>query len=93
MARGDPESALKGYTRAVQITERLASADPDNTDYQNNLALFLSKAADVRRDRGDHQAALQAHTRALEIRERLATADPNNTLYQRNLTISLEQAW
>ena len=43
------------YTRALQIPERLARADPDNTAYQNNLALFLSKAADVRRDRGDRQ--------------------------------------
>ena len=77
----------------MQITERLASADPDNTAYQNNLALFLSKAADVRRDRGDHQAALQAHTRALEIRERLATADPNNTELPKQAGNQPRQAW
>ena len=77
----------------MQITERLASADPDNTDYQNNLALFLSKVADVRRDRGNHQAALQAHTRALEIREGLATADPNNTDYQNKAGNQPRQAW
>ena len=88
--RGDHQAArLEADTRALEIRERLATADPNHTDYQNNLTVSLEKMGNMLLTRGDPNAALQAHTRALEIRERLATADPNNTLYQRNLTMSL----
>ncbi|HYB34342.1 MAG TPA: hypothetical protein VEF72_00070 [Mycobacterium sp.] len=43
MARGDPAGALQAYTRAVDIFERLARADPDNTEYQRGLLISLRK--------------------------------------------------
>ena len=32
VARGDLAGALDAYTRSLEIAERLAAADPDNTD-------------------------------------------------------------
>jgi hypothetical protein len=35
--KGDPAGALDAYTRALHIAERLAAADPDNTEFQRDV--------------------------------------------------------
>ena len=87
------DSATTGNlaTATLDISERLAAADPDNPDYQRNLSASLLRVGKVRVARGDPEGALQAYTRALQIAERLAGADPDNPDYQRNLAVSLNR--
>jgi hypothetical protein len=84
-AQGDTTAALQHYTRGLDIAERLAAADPDNTEWQHNLADSLTRVGVVLAAQGDTTAALQHHTRRLHIAERLAAADPANTGWQRDL--------
>ena len=62
-ARGDADGALAAYTRALDISERLARADPDNTGHQRDLAVNLDRVGGVRAARGDAEGALAAYTR------------------------------
>jgi tetratricopeptide (TPR) repeat protein len=79
--------ALDAYTGAKAIFERLASIDPENTNYQRDLAATMDRVADLRSAQ-DPASALEAYTRCLAISERLANADPDNVLYQRDLAFS-----
>ena len=45
---GTRQGALAVYTRALDIVERLARADPDNTNYQRDLAVSLDSVGEVR---------------------------------------------
>ena len=88
-ASGDPAGALEAYTRALDIAERLAAADPDNTGYQADLAITLNRVGDVSVALADPMRASLAYTRALGIVEQLAGAEADTTDYQRMLAVCL----
>ena len=81
-------AAVESYQQSLEIDQRLAAADPANTQAQRDLSVSYDNLGDVQGQLGDTQAALQAYQQSLEIRKRLAAADPANTQAQRDLSIS-----
>ena len=90
-AQGDLAGALAAYRGGKAIFERLAAADPSNTDWQRDLSVSLNKVGDIRAAQGDLAGALAAYQEGKTIRERLAAADPSNTGWQRDLSVSLNK--
>lgn len=91
---GDAEQALCHYQRCLEISKRLATANPDSAQYQRDVAVGLNKIGDIFRQRGlpdDLEQALQHYQQSLEIRERLVTANPDSTKAQRDVAIGLQR--
>jgi tetratricopeptide (TPR) repeat protein len=78
-------------TATLTTYQRLAEADPHDTDWQRSLWVSLTRVGNVLAARGDAAGALDHYTQALHVRERLAEADPHDTDWQRNLSIGLER--
>lgn len=73
---GDTTSALAKYERARAIFKRLAAADPNNVEYQRELANLNFETAVALTKTGDSAAAIADYRHGLEIFERLAASDP-----------------
>lgn len=73
-------------SRAGQC-QRLAQADPSNTEWQRDLSISHEKIGGVRLAQGDVPGALATFSESLSIRQRLAQADPSNTQWQRDLSL------
>ncbi|BBK42235.1 hypothetical protein STVA_22550 [Allostella vacuolata] len=71
---GEAQAALEPSRRAVEIREKLASAEPAR--FLPDLARSLNNHASCLSETGDARAALEPSLRALEIREKLASAEP-----------------
>ena len=91
----DPVQSRLGFATAQTLAaatltayQRLAEADPHNTDRQRELSISLDRVGDLLAGRGDSAGALDHYTRALNIRERLGHADPRDNDWQRNLRIA-----
>jgi tetratricopeptide (TPR) repeat protein len=72
-------------TATLTSYQRLAEADPDNTEWQNDLGNSLVQTGHVLARQGDSTAALEHYTRALHIAERHTGTDPRNTEWQSDL--------
>jgi tetratricopeptide (TPR) repeat protein len=83
--------AAEHYRAGLAIAERLAAADPTNTEWQRDLSISRSKLGDVAVAAGDLAGAPEHYRAGLAIRERLAAADPTNTGWQRDLSGSRER--
>jgi serine/threonine-protein kinase len=77
--------ALQADQRALAIQQKLADANPADTQFQldlavshNNIGLDLSRT-------GKSAEALQAHQQALGIQQKLADDNPADTQFQRDL--------
>lgn len=70
------------------MAERLASADPSNAGWQQDVSVSQDKVGDVLSVQGDLAGALAAYRESLAIRQRLAAADPANAGWQRDLCAS-----
>jgi hypothetical protein len=79
---------LKTYRESLVLAERLASADPTNSEWQQNLSVSQEKVGDLLRAPGDLNGALQAYRESISLRKRLAAADPTNASWQRDLSVS-----
>jgi len=82
---GRNSEGLLAVRRAVEIRERLASANPNRFD--PNLATSLTNLANRLGEAGDITEALVAARRAVQLYERLSTADPAR--FEANLAASL----
>src|SRR5262249_16300271 len=87
-AQGDLSAALTSYRATLAIFERLAKADPSNSQWQHDLSVSHIKVGYAQRDQGDLSAALTSYRATLAIFERLAKADPGNAEWQRDLIVS-----
>jgi tetratricopeptide (TPR) repeat protein len=87
-AQGKLDEALKAYRDSLAIRERLAAADPSNTEWQRDLSVSYDKIGNVLVAQGKLDEALKAYRDSFAIRERLAANDPGNTLWQRDLSVS-----
>jgi hypothetical protein len=87
VAAGDLAAAAEHYRADLAIAERLAAADPTNTEWQRDLSVGRNKLGDVAVAAGDQAGAAEHHRAGLAICERLAAADPTNTGWQRDLSI------
>ena len=87
-ARGSLGQALAAYRAVAEEAERLAKADPDNTEWQRDLSVSHNRIGNVFVAQGKLADALAAFQASLSIRERLAEADADNTQWQRDLCVS-----
>jgi hypothetical protein len=79
------------YQASLDIAERLAAADPANTQWQRDLSVSRNNLGDAAVAAGDLAAARTHYQASLDIAERLAAADPANTQWQRDLQLVREQ--
>jgi hypothetical protein len=86
---GDVPYALAAFRGGIALCDRLAAADPANTEWQRDLSVSHDLIGDVLVAQGDGAGALDAYRAGLTIRERLAAADPANAEWQRDLFVSL----
>ena len=49
MAEGNQEGALDAYEKSLQIRTRLTKADPDNTQWQNDLVWVRNRIAQLKK--------------------------------------------
>ena len=91
VTQGSLAAALQSCQAALAIRERLARADPGNSQWQRDLSVAHDRIGDVQRAQGSLAAALQSYQAALAIAERLARVDPGNSQWQRDLAVSLER--
>ena len=82
------EQARQQFTRALEIAESLAAAEPREAQAQRDLAVMHSKMGNVLLQVGASKQALEHYQQSLEIRRRLATADPADAYAQRDLSIA-----
>jgi serine/threonine-protein kinase len=89
--RGAAESARRFYTRAMEIFQALAQADPHDAQAKRDLSVTYDKLGDVHLRLGATDQALRAYQKGLELREALAKADPRDAQARRDLSISYDR--
>ncbi len=89
--RGNLAAAGRDYRLALERAERLVELEPENRDWQRNLAAAWSWIGDLEVALGHGDTALAAYQRYYDGISRLAAADPNNAGWQRGLSVSLEK--
>lgn len=91
---GDMATALKHYTRSLEMTEKLLAANPDSGLAAADLSVCLQKLGDFLAERGqpgDVEAAVTHHTRELEIEEKLLAANPDSAGALSGLAMTLNK--
>src|SRR5262249_22016781 len=86
--QGNLDEALRAYRDALAIAERIAAADPSNTQWQRGLSISYEKVGQLLEEQSKLDEAVQAYRNSLAIRERLAAADRSNMQWQRDLSSS-----
>ncbi|MBK1648556.1 tetratricopeptide repeat protein [Rhabdochromatium marinum] len=87
--RGSLLDAEQDFLEAQARSEHLLKLEPDNPEWQRDLAVSLERVGDVNSAQGDLAGARIAYEQSQAIRERLAVADPSNAGWQRDLAESL----
>ncbi len=90
-AQGNLPDALGKYQSGAEIADAAASSQPDDIQWQRDLAMSYEKTGDVLKDQGNQPEALKAFRDSLAIRERIAEADPGNAGWQRELAESSDK--
>src|SRR4029078_714010 len=79
---GKLDQALEQYRTNEAIQEKLVAVDPENVEWQTDLAGTNIKIGDILIDLGKRPEALAAYEKSLSIRQKLAQADPGNADWQ-----------
>lgn len=87
-AQGDIPAAVRFWTKANEITSRLAASDPANAAWQRDLSVTLNKLGNLAVAQEDLVGAMRSFTESKSIRECLAASDPANAEWQRDLSYS-----
>jgi Flp pilus assembly protein TadD len=61
LAAGDRTGALSGYEESLAIMRKLVTLDPENHDWQTDMAASLDKVGDTRLAAGKRAGALSAY--------------------------------
>ncbi|MBL8233043.1 MAG: protein kinase [Bryobacterales bacterium] len=75
---GDTQSASASYRRALEIRTRLVTADPSNTQLQQDLAASFDSLGEISVTLGKTGSAIEYYRKARAILEKLAAATPGN---------------
>ena len=84
-----PREALVEYRASLVIAEKLAAADPGNTEWQRDLSISYNRIGAILAEGGPREDALAAFCLGLAVAEKLVATDPNNTQWQSDLVFSL----
>ena len=79
---GDKQNALIAYREALPILQKLADANPADTEYQRDLAKSYNSIGFVLDEIGKTDEGLKALDSALAIRQKLADANPTVAAFQ-----------
>ena len=88
-AQGNLAGALESYEAGLAILERLAAADPGNSEWQRDLEVSHERVGDIAVFQDDHDRAREHFRKALAIAQRLAESDPSNSLWAASQTVPL----
>lgn len=91
MLKGDARGAETAYRAALEIAEGLVRRDPENAQWQHDLALGREKLGDLSAERGNRPEALAAYQNALELLDRVTEQHPENPAWQYDLAIGHER--
>ena len=89
VASGQAEEALGEYRQSLAIIEKLAAADPNNTQWQRDLSISHNRIGNMLAQAGRREEALAEFRTGLAIVEKLVAADPDNIEWQTDLVFSL----
>jgi tetratricopeptide (TPR) repeat protein len=93
VTRGSLPEALSAARQSLAISKRLAEIDPDNAQWQDDLAISYDRAGDtILVADGYTEEALKFFQDSLAIRVRLTTAEPTNSRWQHALSVSYNDA-
>ncbi len=70
------------YQADLDITTKLAAADPTNTQWQRDLSISHERLGELAQARADLTGAAEHYQACLDITTKLAAADPTNTQWQ-----------
>jgi hypothetical protein len=85
---GQSDTALKSYQDGLEISRKLAEADPRDAQAQRDLSISYNKLGDVTLRLGQTDAAINYFLADLEISRTLAEVDPRDVQAQRDLMVS-----
>jgi tetratricopeptide (TPR) repeat protein len=88
---GDTDMQLQRATEAHRLLSDLATKNPDNPVYRDQLSTALVDVGDALVERGKLVEALDAYHSALAIAKQLSSADPENVWWQDTLAISYDR--
>ena len=86
--RGDQAGALNSFQEAHAIRERLVREDPQNADFQTDVATSLDWIGHTLRRQGNLPGASDAYRKSLDLRQKLAARFPAEARWQRDLATS-----
>jgi len=87
-AQGDLVQALKSYQDGLAVADRVAKADPNNAEWQQNITLTYLKVGEVFMAQGNFAEALKSYRDGLAVADLLAKSDPENVGWQRTLSVA-----
>jgi hypothetical protein len=87
LAQRDMSAALTSYRASLAIAERLAKADPDNAEWNRDLAVSYGRLADVHRSGGDRDQAMKALRDGQAIMQRVVSRSPGYVSWKRDLEL------
>jgi len=88
---GNLDSALNHFKNYQLIANKMAKADPTNSQAQRDLSFSFNRIGDIHKAQGNLDEALANFQEGLEIRKKLAELDPTNSQAQRDLSVSYEK--
>jgi len=84
-----PDEALKQYQLVVPVRRERLRLDPQSALAKQQLALSVSRIANIHEINGDYQAIFEPIAEVVQIHRDLVAQEPGNVEFQRNLWIEL----
>lgn len=84
-AQGQLGAAQAAFNKLLVISQRLVKQDPNNVDWQRDLAEAYNRVGNVLEDQGQLEAAQEAFDNSLVLCRRLVKLDSSNVGWQKNL--------
>ena len=92
LSANDSAGALAAYEESLAITRRLADTDPNDINWQRDIAVGLNKMGDVKFfASGDAKGAIAEYEESLGLARRLADKNQGNAQLQRDMSVSLDK--
>ena len=86
--QGKTAPALDAYQKSLDVFQKLADADPGNTDWQRDLDQTYDRIGDLFVTLGKRTAALDAYQKANAVAKKLGEKDPGNARWQTDIAIN-----
>ena len=84
-AKGRLDEALAAFRESLAISQRLASLDPSNADWQRDLAVAHNKLGQAYQGMGNEENAQSSYRSAVEAMERAVAMSPGNVGWKQDL--------